>query len=339
MKLSIIILCWNDLKVIAECLKSIFDETTLLEFEVIVSDNGSSDGSLDFIRERFPTVRIVENRSNLGFAKGNNAGIRVALGDYVLILNPDTIIRDHALNKLVHFADRHPEAGAFGCRVLNTDGSFQNPARPLPTVRGYLLAALCLRWLGRFSARFDSDLYQGWDGRSVREVGYQSGCCVMFRGELLNRLGGFDERFFYHFEETDLCARVWESGTAILYDPDAEIVHLGGQSVGRFPIRFALEKYRSGYRYFFKRFGRKGVTEIRKIYLLHLRVRRLGYSLLNLVRSSESVRNRLEMYQVAIRWHQLLNPVQFIETGDEPDVGYEPLAPAPKLTTLSSEVR
>jgi N-acetylglucosaminyl-diphospho-decaprenol L-rhamnosyltransferase len=329
-KLSIIILCWNDLKVIANCLKSIFDETSEIDFEVIVSDNGSADGSVELIQERFPKVRIIENRANLGFAKGNNAGIRVARGEYVLILNPDTIIRDRALQKLVAFADRHPEAGAFGCRVLNPDGSFQNPARPIPTVRGWLLGALCLRWLGRVSARFSSDLYPGWDGRSEREIGFQSGCCVLFRGNLLKRLGGFDEQFFYHFEESDLCARVWNSGFSVRYYPGAEIVHLGGQSVGRFPVRFALETYRSGYRFFYKHYGRAGLMGIRRVYLLRLHVRQIGYTLLGLVKSSEPLRNRLAMYRVAIKWNRLLDPMRFVETGQEPDVGYEPLAPAPK---------
>src|SRR4051794_5253046 len=134
MKLSIVILCWNDLKVISNCLKSIFDQTRGLQFEVIVSDNGSTDGSIAYIRENFPKVRILENGSNLGFAKGNNAGIRVAEGEYILILNPDTIMRGAALKNLVSFAENHAEAGAFGCRVLNPDGSFQNPARPIPTV-------------------------------------------------------------------------------------------------------------------------------------------------------------------------------------------------------------
>jgi GT2 family glycosyltransferase len=153
----------------------------------------------------------------------------------------------------------------------------------------------------------------------------------MFRGAWLKTHGAFDERFFYHFEETDLCARVWKSGSSVLYDPESEIVHLGGQSVGRFPIRFALEKYRSGYRYFYKHYGCKGLRQIRQVYLLHLYVRQLGYFLLNLLKSSEPVRNRLAMYRVAIKWNRLLEPKRFIQTGEEPNVGYEPLASAPKL--------
>lgn len=331
MKLSVVVICWNDLKVIKDCLESVYRETSAITFEVIVSDNGSTDTSVEYIREHFPDVRIVENSANLGFARGNNVGINVARGEHVLILNPDTIIRDRALEKLVAYADKCPEGGAFGCRVLNPDGSFQNPARPLPTARGLLISALNLRWLGRLSDVFDSDLYYDWTGQTERTVGLQSGCCIMVRRELLERLHGFDERFFYHFEETDLCYRVWKSGSKVLFYPGAEITHLGGQSVGRFPIRFALETYRSRYRYFYKHFGTKGAVQVRWLSLLDLWVRHVGYSLQRLLRSSEALENRLKMYRILIDWNWRLDPVQFIAAGTEPDLGYAPLAPAPRM--------
>jgi GT2 family glycosyltransferase len=331
MKLSIVVLCWNDLKVIPACLTSIFKETRDVDFEVIVTDNGSKDGSLEHIRKNFPSVRIAENGANLGFAKGNNAGIRLAQGEYVLILNPDTVIHERALDKLVAFAERHPEAGAFGCRVLNPDNTFQNPARPLPTVFGSLLGAVCLRSLGRFSDRCASDLYPGWEGQTERSIGYQSGCCILFRGGLLKRLGGFDERFFYHYEETDLCCRVWAAGWRILFYPGAEITHLGGQSVGRFPIRFALETYRSAYRYFYKHFGLPGAIRVRRVYLLRIFLRLAGYTLINWFKPSEAVQNRLKMYRVVLSWNYRLDPRRFIESGAEPDSGFEPLAPAPQM--------
>src|SRR6266404_314745 len=157
MKLSIVILCWNDLKVIQDCLKSIFATTHQTDFEVIVSDNGSADGSVTLIRENYPLVRIVENGANLGFAKGNNVGIQASQGEYVL--NPDTIIHDGALDRWIQFAERHPEAGAFGCRVLNPDGTYQECARPFPTIWRFLLAALYLRSLARLSDVFISDTY------------------------------------------------------------------------------------------------------------------------------------------------------------------------------------
>jgi len=145
MKLSIVVICWNDLKVISDCLESIVEGTHSIEYEILVSDNGSTDGSVEFIHQNYPMVRVIENGANLGFAKGNNAGIQASTGEYVLILNPDTIIHDGALDKWIEFADRHTEAGAFGCRVLNPDGSYQGPARPFPTIWRGWISALCLR--------------------------------------------------------------------------------------------------------------------------------------------------------------------------------------------------
>lgn len=320
MKLSVVIICWNDWKVIEDCLKSIYAGTHRVEFEVIVSDNGSSDGSVELIREHFPGARIVENRANLGFARGNNAGIRQARGEYVLILNPDTIVHEGSLDRWIEWAERHPEAGAFGCRVLNPDGTYQESARPFPTAWRDLIAALYLRPLAYLGRWFWSDTYYGWKGDSEREVDWQSGCCVMVRGELLGKLGGLDERFFYHFEEVDLCRRIWQAGFPIRFTPTVTITHLGGQSVGRFPIRFALETNRNRYRYFYKHFGRRGVRRSRYVALLSLRIRQFGYGVASLFRPSEAMTKRLEMYRVAIRWNQMVDPVDFVEHGREPQL-------------------
>jgi GT2 family glycosyltransferase len=328
MKLSIVIVCWNDLKVIVECLKSIYLETNAVDFEVIVSDNGSTDGSSDYIRQHFPKVKVIENGANLAYAQGNNVGIQVASGEYVLLLNPDTVVHNHALDKLVNYAERHPEAAAFGCRVLNPNGSFQDPARPLPTVRGQLVAALYMRWLGWLSKWFESDLYLGWDGHSERQIGVQCGCCLLVRRSVLNELGGFDEVFFYHKDETDLCRRIWKSGRSILFYPEAEITHLGGQSVGRFPIRFAVESQRSLYHYFYKHYGKKGLKRVRLVTLLHFHVRQIGYTIVNFIKPSQSNSNRLDMYKVVIDWHRRTDPILFIERGDEADVGYPPFSRA-----------
>jgi GT2 family glycosyltransferase len=320
MKLSIVILCWNDTKVIANCLQSIYEGTHDTSFEVIVSDNGSTDGSLELILARFPQTRVVENRENLGFARGNNAGIRVSQGEWVLILNPDTIIHDGALDRLVAFAERHPEAGACGCRVLNPDGSYQASARPFPTVRREWLAALYLRPLGYLSDAFIPDTYVGWHGDTERTVDWQSGCCVLLRGELLRKIGGFDGQFFYHLEEVDLCRRVHDAGYEILFTPSAVITHLGGQSVGRFPIRFALEKYRSRYRYFYKHYGPREARQCRQAVLASIRLRQAGYSLIKLFKPNNRLRDRLEMYRVLVAWNKALDPVRFVTQGTEPDL-------------------
>jgi GT2 family glycosyltransferase len=319
MKLSIVILCWNDRNVIDGCLTSIYRETTNIEFEIIISDNGSSDGSPQFVREKYPDVRVIENETNLGFAKGNNVGISQSSGEYVLILNPDTIIHEHALEKWISYADRHPEAGGFGCKVLNPDGSYQGPARPFPTIRRDWIAALYLRPLAYISDSFISDTYTGWDGNSERPIDWQSGCCVMFRSSCLRALGGFDGQFFYHFEEVDLCRRLWNAGYSILYTPEAVITHLGGQSVNRFPIRFELEKYRSRYRYFYKHFGPDVARRSRRTVLAWIELRQLGWGLLNIFSPSELLKSRLNMYRVSKQWNKNLDPVRFVQSGEEPE--------------------
>ena len=204
MKLSIVIICWNDSEQLRECLASIYAHGCRSPFEVIVTDNQSTDGSVTMVRTSFPQVRVIENARNLGFGGGNNAAFAVAEGEYVLILNPDTVVRPNALDRLIGFADRHLEAGAFGCRMLNPDGSYQRSAYPVPSVRGYLIAALYARWMGWISDWFLSDVYVRWNGSTEREVGFQAGCCLMIRRQLLNDLGGFDERLFHQFEDADL---------------------------------------------------------------------------------------------------------------------------------------
>jgi GT2 family glycosyltransferase len=325
MKLSIVIICWNDWKVIENCLRSIIECTHKIRYEVIVSDNGSTDGSVEKIHAQFPAVRVLENRTNLGFAKGNNAGISEARGEYVLILNPDTIVHDGSLDRWIEFADQHREAGAFGCRVHNLDGTYQRSARPFPTISRYLVSALGLRFLGHLKRLVLSDEYEWWKGDTERDVDWQSGCCIMLRDEMLKTLGGFDEQFFYQFEEVDLCRRVWNAGSRIRFTPKVSITHLGGQSVGRFPVRFAVEICRNGYRYFYKHYGSRGARRYRSVVLTKFRIRQVGYGLLNLVRPNDLVKRRLEMYNATARWNQHLDPIQFVQHGIEQPVEHAPL--------------
>jgi len=319
MKLSVIILCWNDLKVISDCLRSIYSGTHSTDFEVIVSDNGSTDGSVQFIRRNFPQVQVIENGVNLRFSKGNNVGIRASRGDYVLILNPDTIVHEGSLDRWMEFADRHPEAGGFGCRVLNADGSYQGCARPFPTVWRSWVASLYLRPLGHLSDIFLSDKYVRWKGDTERAIDWQAGCAVMVRGELLKRLGGFDEQFYYYYEDMDLCRRIWNAGFPIVYTPDVTITHLVGQSVKSFRIAFELDKFRNRYRYFYKHFGRKGARRCRHATLAWLWIRMAGYALVRLVKPSDLLNKRLELYRAAAIWNRRVDPADLVERGKEPD--------------------
>ncbi len=325
MKLSIVIICWNDLKLIRNCLDSIFAGTHSTAFEVIVSDNGSTDGSPEFIRANYPHVHVIENGANLRFAKANNVGMQASQGEYILILNPDTIIHEGTLDKLIQFADQHPEAGAFGCKVLNPDGTYQESARPFPTVRGAWITALCLKPLAYISDRFLAATYVGWEGNTQRKIDWQSGCCLLVRGELLKRLGGFDPQFFYYYEEVDLCRRIWDAGYPIWFDSEATIIHLGGQSTKRFPIAFHLDRQITRYRYFYKYFGRSGVRKCRRAALVSLSLRRFGYGLKQLIHPTEAVKNRLDVLRAEFEWNLRVDPVRLVENGEEPKLSGEPV--------------
>jgi GT2 family glycosyltransferase len=319
-KLSIVIICWNDLKVISDCLRSIYSGTHSTEFEVIVSDNGSTDGSIEFIRTNFPRVHVIENGANLRFSKGNNVGIQASTGEYVLILNPDTIVHEGALDRWMEFADEHPEAGGFGCRILNRDGSYQGCARPFPTVWGEWVSALFLRPFGYLSDVFLSDKYLWWKGNTVREIDWQAGCALLVRTELLKRLGGFDEQFYYYYEEVDLCHRIWDAGYPIVYTPDVTITHLVGQSVKSFRVAFEIDKLRNRYRYFYKYFGQVGVRRCRRAALVSIRPRQILYGLGYLIKPSESLSRRLQIYRATGEWNKRLDPVEYVERGKEPEI-------------------
>lgn len=320
MKLSIIILCWNDRRVIADCLQSIFANTHSTDYEVIVSDNGSTDGSIEFIRSSYPMVRVIENGRNLRFAKANNVGIRASLGEYILILNPDTIIHEGTLDRMIAFADQHPEAGAFGCRVLNADGSYQRSARPFASHRGEWIAALYLRSLGRLHKWFTADSYPGWRGETERQVGWVSGCFILARASVLKSIGGFDEQFFYYYEDMDLCRRIWQAGYPILYNPQATITHLGGQSTTtRFPkLAFVLDGQVTRYLYYYKYSGKSGVRRARRIALVSVSLRRLGYWIKQKLSPTEAGQKRLELLRGLFEWQRRVDPVRLVENGEEP---------------------
>jgi GT2 family glycosyltransferase len=335
-KLSIVILCWNDQKVIHDAIRSIYEKTKSVDFEVIVSDNGSAEGCVEGIRRAFPhpNLRIVENRANLGFSRGNNAGIAAAQGEYILILNPDTIMHDGALDKLVAFAEKHPEAGAFGCRAVYLDGRYQATAMLAPTVWRRWIHVFGLHHLGRFSNLFRAGAYHGWHGDTEREVDWQSGCCVMFQGKLLKELGGFDPQFFYHCEEVDLCKRVWKAGYKVLFTPTAQITHIGGQSVKRARTRFDLETHRSFYKYFYKHYGGKGANRIRYPILSLLLRRWIHARVLAVLKPTQTNKEIAESLAVQIKWNYLLNPTRFAEYQEEPDLGFAPMGQVSSPATV-----
>ena len=227
---SILIVNWNTRDVLRGCLKSIYEQTLGVTFEIIVVDNASKDGSAKMVKLEFPSVTLIENSENRGFAAASNQWIAIAKGRYVLLLNSDTIIMENAITKTVSFAEDNPDAGVVGCRVLNSDGTLQLTCLMFPSLLNMVLSTF---WLHRFFPKsnfFGRAELTWWDKNNVREVDIVGGCFMLVRLDAMNQVGLMDEQFFMYSEDVDWCYRFHKAGWKVIYTPSAEIIHLGGES-------------------------------------------------------------------------------------------------------------
>ncbi|MBI4053812.1 MAG: glycosyltransferase family 2 protein [Candidatus Doudnabacteria bacterium] len=244
MDLSIIIVNYNTRDLLQRCLRSVFASITNYSYEVIVSDNGSSDGSVDLVKEFFPQVKLLENRSNLGFSKANNLAIKISQGRYVLLLNSDTEVNPNTFQQSMAYLEKHAEVGILGCKVLLPDATL-DPAcrRRFPTPAN---AFLRLFGLKRFS-----DYNVSGDVNREMEVDAVMGAYLLIRRSVIERVGLLDEDFFMYGEDLDWCFRVKTAGYKVVYYPGAKITHFKYGSSQKVPdrtIRFAHQAMEVFYR-------------------------------------------------------------------------------------------
>ena len=238
---SIIIVNWNTKHLLEECLTSIYQQAGHVNYEIIVVDNASTDGSADMVKTKFPRVILIKNHENRGFAAANNQGMAVAAGRYVLLLNSDTLVLDQAIAKTVAFADNNPDAAVVGCRVLNPDRTLQPTCFMFPSVLNMLLSSSYLYKLFPKSKFFGRERMTWWDRNDIREVDVVTGCFMLVRQRAIEQAGVMDERFFMYGEETDWCYRFKQAGWKIVFTPDPEIVHVGGASVKQIKPEMVLQ--------------------------------------------------------------------------------------------------
>jgi GT2 family glycosyltransferase len=260
MQLSILIVSYNTREFTLACLQSVYEQTRGVEFEIIVVDNASNDGSAKAIETSFPQVRLIQLDKNVGFAAGNNLAAREATGDWLLLLNPDTVVLDRAIQKVYLFATEKsgvrsqewvnaPANGwhltgisspkfitpyynlIVGGRTFFADGSL-NPTscHGAPTLWSLLCMGVGISSVFRRSRLFDPESLGRWKRDSVREVDAITGCFLLINRKLWQRLGGFDESFFMYGEETDLCWRARKVGIKCVICPEAQLIHYGGKS-------------------------------------------------------------------------------------------------------------
>ena len=252
---SAVVVTYNALPWIEQCLESV------REVETVVVDNGSTDGTVDVVRELFPGARVLE-RENRGLAAGWNAGLAVASGRYVLILNADAWLTEGSLERLVAFADEHPEAAIVGPRLSNPDGSLQRSVRGFPTLWRLATEYLFLRKLAPRSRLLNAFYAGGFAHDRVREAEVVMGACMLARREAIDAVGQLDENFFLFSEETDWCYRFARAGWKVLFFPGAECVHVGGASHGGQLFR---ENVRGHLRFFAKHRGARSAERARRL--------------------------------------------------------------------------
>ena len=244
---SIVIVNWNTRDYLRNCINSIVAESNDCSYEIIVVDNASNDNSCEMLKKEFPSVQLIANSTNNGFAAANNQGMRIAKGRYVLLLNPDTIVLEKAIVKCIAFVDKRQEVGIVGCQVLDDEVKIQNTCFRFPSPLTILLTQL------GFTRKFAKSHWLGfseigwWDRKDEREVEVVTGMFMLARQSAIKQVGLMDEDYFIYAEEADWCYRFWKAGYKCVFTPTARIIHVdgGGKSTAQIPKRMFVQKQKS----------------------------------------------------------------------------------------------
>lgn len=319
--ITVSIISYNTKDLLRACLNSIYRNREGIDYGIIVVENNSSDGSADMVRARFPKVKLIINRENVGFARANNQVIKRSKGKYILLLNSDTVVISDAIRKMVDFMDNHPEAGVVGCRKLNPDLTVQPSVSTLPAAWTTFLSffgvkrlltspqqrKLVAKFFGPFLGKSIGS-YLDWylkDDRKVRSVDFVTGACFLIRRETIEQVGLLDENFFMYLEDADWCRRIKQEGWGIYIYENAQVIHGVGETFRRGGDIISLERCRSRYYYFQKHHGRKSVLFLKIIIISALLLRGIGLLSLYLLsnnRKKDFVKRRLKSYGEVIKF-------------------------------------
>ena len=226
MDLSIIIVSWRVKELLKQCLSSIFSQNFDFSYEIIVIDNNSGDGTVEMIETNFPQAQLIKGRLNLGFARANNLGLKRAAGRFLLLLNPDARLLDNSLNQAVKLMNGRPEIGILGAKLLNPDFTIQPSVRRFPRLLDHCLMMFKLHHLFPLKYYLAAD----FNYQQEQAVDQVMGAWFLISRQLLEKIGWLDEHYYLWFEEVDYCQRALSAGFAIVYSPEAKIIHYGGQS-------------------------------------------------------------------------------------------------------------
>lgn len=260
MKLSIVIVNYNVKYFLEQCLHSVLKACRELDTEILIVDNNSVDGSVQMIRKKFPEVHLIENKDNKGFSKANNQAIRKSRGEYVLLLNPDTLVEDDTLTKIVQYMDKHPEAGGLGVKMLDGKGKFlPESKRGLPSPSVAFFKIFGLSRLFPKSHIFGKYHLSYLDKDQIHEIDILAGAFMLLRKKVLDKIGLLDEEFFMYGEDIDLSYRITQAGYKNIYYPEARIIHYKGESTKKSSINYVFMFYNAMIIFAKKHFSQKNV--------------------------------------------------------------------------------
>ncbi|GIV28482.1 MAG: hypothetical protein KatS3mg027_2296 [Bacteroidia bacterium] len=246
MDISIIIVNYNVRFFLEQCIHSVLKAKDGLDIEVIVVDNHSVDGSVQMLKEKFPDVKLIENKENVGFSKANNQGIKIAKGKYVLLLNPDTVLQEDTLVKCYEFMEQHSDAGALGVKMFDGKGSFlPESKRGLPTPMVAFYKIFGLSKLFPKSKVFGKYHLTYLDKDRNHKVDVLSGAFMFIRKEVLDKIGGLDEDYFMYGEDIDLSYRITKAGYHNYYFSETSIIHYKGESTKKSSVNYVIVFYKA----------------------------------------------------------------------------------------------
>lgn len=266
-RLSIIIVNYNTSTLLKDCLNSLSRYPSKEQFEIIVVDNGSTDDSVVMLEKIFPNIQLIKNNFNLGFAKANNIGIKLSQGEYVLLLNSDTLILPKTLDKIIDYLDSHSDTGILGPKLIGPEGKIRQMSwwGQQPSITGEIIIKFFApKYISKYPfIRFIINYLQ----KKERKVAHVAGASMAIRKKVFEDIGLLEENFFLCFEEPDFCWRAKKSGWEVIFNPDIEVVHRLGSSIKKMGDQFQIH-YRKSQLYFYKKHHSKYQQNMLKLYLL-----------------------------------------------------------------------
>ncbi|MEO8727522.1 MAG: glycosyltransferase family 2 protein [Acidobacteriaceae bacterium] len=292
--ISVVIVSWNAKRYVDECLSSLYSDRQVC-FEVIVVDNGSSDGTPEMVCASYPQARLVRNSENLGFARANNIGIEISRGKYLFLINSDVNVPPGCLSRLLSYMEEHPEIGLLGPQMRGADGSVRRSCMRLPTVANAFCRTFAIDMLTKNASGLRSQLMLDFSHDKIADVEVLNGWFWVVRRQALDQVGLLDPRFFIYAEDLDWCHRFRKAGWRLVFYPEAYAVHYGGSSSAAAPVRFYTEMYRANLQYWNKHHTPLGVAAFILLSLIHQLLRITGYSALFLLRPAS---RRQALYKI-----------------------------------------